>query len=108
MMYPIMPPLGNRNLADIEQETPYTTYAWEPPLCPWCAQWLRPVDMRPVGMPFQAIAACPAYHGLYAFGQTRWVDFRPPKVARGSDGAWWTSLTIEQLQGMAATFGAGS
>ena len=105
-MYPIMPPWEDQDLADIEKKTPFTTYAWQPPLCPWCGQWLRPMDMRSVGLPFQEIMACPFYHGLYT--QARWVDFQPPNVARGSDGAWWTSVTVEQLQGMAAAFGAGS
>lgn len=100
-----IPPLhDHQHLGDIEKETPFVTVAWQPPLCPWCAQWLRPVDMRPVGMPFKAVSACPLYHGLFAFGQSRWVDLRPPKIARGSDGAWWTSLTIEQLQAMAALY----
>jgi hypothetical protein len=101
-MYPILPPNENRDLDDIEHERPYTTYAWMPPLCPRCGQWLRPVDMRPAGMPFRANAGCPAYHGLFAFSQQRWVDVRPPKnVKIGGDGAWWSSVTVEQLQAMA-------
>ncbi len=88
-----------RNLDDIEKTKPFSTYAWETPLCPWCAQWLRRVDFRPIGLPFEARAGCPAYHGLWAFGQKRWFDVRPPKnVARGSDGAWWTSVTVEELR----------
>lgn len=101
MMWMVMPPWEHRDLDDIEHEPGFATYAWAPPLCPWCGQWLRPVDMRPMGMPFKAITACPAFHGLFTFNQTRWADFRPPKIDRGSDGAWWTSLTIEQLRTMA-------
>lgn len=97
-----MTPNEALDLDNIEKETPYVTCAWWPPLCPWCGQWLRQVDMRPVGMPFVARTACPAYHGLFAYNQTRWVDFRPPKVARGSDGAWWTSLTTDQYRIMAS------
>lgn len=100
---PILPPGESYDLDDIEHKKPYVTYAWAPPLCPWCGQWLRPVDMRPVGLPFEATTACPSYHGLFAFSQTRWVDFRPPKIARGGDGAWWTSLTTQQLLTMASS-----
>ena len=100
-MLPMLPPWENRDLDDIEQETPFVTYAWAPPLCPWCGQWLRPVDMRPMGMPFKATTGCPLYHGLYTFNQTRWVDFRPPEIVRASDGAWWTTLDAKQLRTMA-------
>ncbi len=88
-----------RNLDDIEKDKPFSTYAWETPLCPWCAQWLRSVDFRPIGLPWKANAGCPSYHGMWAFSKNRWVDVQPPvNVLRGSDGAWWTSVTIEELQ----------
>ena len=99
-MMPLLPPDDSYDLDDIEKEPGFVTYAWWPPLCPWCAQWLRPVDMRPIGIPFKAITACPAYHGLFAAHLKRWVDLRPPNITRGSDGAWWTSLTTEQLLNM--------
>jgi hypothetical protein len=101
LMRPILPPNEDRDLADIEKEPGFATYGWMPPLCPWCGQWLRPVDFQPAGMPFAAKAGCPAYHGLFAFSQQRWVNVRPPDVQMGGDGAWWTSLTVEQLQAMA-------
>lgn len=101
-MYPILPPFEDRRIDDIEKEPGFATYAWEPPLCPWCGQWLRPVDMRPVGLPFQATNACPFYHGLLAFSQTRWVDVRPPKTVLGGDGAWWSSISIQELRLVAA------
>ncbi len=96
----ILPPKDqHRNLDDIEKNAPFVTYTWKTPLCPWCAQWLRSVDFRPLGLPWVAKAGCPAYHGLWAFGQNRWVDVRPPKnVSRGGDGAWWTTVTVKELQ----------
>lgn len=100
-MFPLLPAPGeSHNLDDIEKETPFVTYAWSPPLCPWCGNWLRKVNMRPVGIPFVVRMACPSYHGLYAFNQTRWVDFRPAAIQRGGDGAWWTTLDTHQLWAM--------
>ncbi len=96
----ILPPKDqHRSLDEIEKDTPFVTYAWERPLCPWCAQWLRHVDFRPIGLPWGARAGCPAFHGLWAFSKKRWLNVSPPtNVMRGSDGAWWTTLTIEELQ----------
>ncbi len=96
----ILPPQhDHRNLDDIEKDTPFVTYAWERPLCPWCAQWLRHVDFRPIGLPWAARAGCPAFHGLWAFSKKHWLDVRPPKnISRAGDGAWWTSVTIEELR----------
>lgn len=96
----ILPPKDqHRDLDDIEKNTPFVTYAWERPLCPWCGQWLRATDFRPAGLPWEARTGCPNYHGLWASGQERWMNIRPPKnVQRGSDGAWWTSVTVEELQ----------
>lgn len=96
----ILPPKDQpSNLDDIEKNTPFVTYVWERPLCPWCAQWLRVVDFRPIGLPWEARAGCPNFHGIWAFSQNHWVDVRPPaNVARGGDGAWWTSVTIEELR----------
>ena len=98
----ILPPKDqHRNLDDIEKDTPFVTYAWKRPLCPWCAQWLRNVDFRAIGLPWAVKAGCPAYHGLWAFSKKRWVNIQPPKnVTRGGDGAWWTSVTIEELQAL--------
>ena len=88
-----------RNLDDIEKDKPFSTYAWETPLCPWCAQWLRLVDFRSIGLPWEARAGCPSFHGLWAFSQKRWLDVRPPKnISRGGDGAWWTTVTVKELQ----------
>ncbi len=98
-MSPLQPTPG-----DSEKEPGFVTYAWWPPLCPWCAQWLRKVDMRPVGLPFVARTACPSYHGLFVHSQMNWRDLRPPKITRGGDGAWWTSLTMEQLQRIDSEF----
>ena len=100
-MLPVMPPWEDRDLRTIEQERPFVTYGWTPPLCPWCAQWLRPVDMRPLGLSIKAATACPDYHGMLAFGQKKWVNLRPPNTKRGGDGSWWTPLTIDQLKAMA-------
>ncbi len=96
----ILPPKDQHlNLDEIEKDTPFVTYAWERPLCPWCAQWLRHVDFRPIGLPWGARAGCPNFHGLWAFSKKRWLNVRPPtNVTRGSDGAWWTSVTIEELR----------
>lgn len=97
-MPPYTPPSdGIHNLDDIEKETPFVTYAWWPPLCPWCGQWLRGVDLRPIGQDFIAKLACPSYHGLVGHGQTRWVDLRPPAVQQGGDGAWWCTVSAAQL-----------
>jgi hypothetical protein len=103
-MYPILPGPKDYSLEDAECEKPFAIYVWESPLCPRCGQWLRPVDMRPVGQPFQATAACPSYHGLLIHNQTVWADLRPPKAQRGGDGAWCSSLTAEQLRVMAAEY----
>ena len=92
------PPNDNRNLDDIEKDKPFVTYVWDRPLCPWCAQWLRFVDFRPVGLSFGAKAGCPNFHGLWAFGQDRWLDVRPPKnIERGGDGAWWSTISEDEL-----------
>lgn len=93
-----------RNLDDIEQEIPFVTYAWFPPLCPWCGSWLRRVDFTPAGLPLQATAACPFYHGLLVHGQKHWIDFRPPAIQRGSDGAWWTTFDAQQFRSMSTEF----
>ncbi len=100
-MLPVMPPWEDRDLRIIEHERPFVTYGWNPPLCPWCAAWLRPVDMRAIGLPVKAATACPAYHGMLAFGQQKWVDLRPPGKERGGDGFWWSTLTIGQQRAMA-------
>ncbi len=97
-MYPLLPPDHPYSAKDVEKEPGFVAYAWWPPLCPWCAQWLRQVDFRPIGLPFVARTACPSYHGLFVTSQMAWMDLRPPKNARGGDGAWWTSLTVEQLR----------
>lgn len=103
MTGPILPLPGNHNAEELEQHKPFAVYGWNPPLCPYCGSWLRQVDMRPRGLPFRAASACPYFHGLLVGGQTSWRDLKPPKARRGSDGAWWTTLTTEQLQQMAET-----
>jgi len=103
-MLPVMPPWEDRDISAIEHERPFATYGWNPPLCPWCGHWLRPMDMRPLGLPIKAATACPFYHGMLAFGQKKWVDLRPPRVERGSDGFWHSSLTVGQLVDMACSF----
>ena len=84
------------NLDALEKNPPFATYMWARPICPWCAQWLRPVDMRPIGLPFTVQLGCPYFHGLFVFSQGRWMDYRVPQIARGGDGAWWT--TIDQTE----------
>ena len=103
-MLPVMPPWEDRDISDIENEPPFATYGWNPPLCPWCGQWLRPMDMRPLGLPLKAATACPFYHGMLAFSQRKWVDLRPPKVERGGDGAWSSTLTLDQIRAMICAF----
>lgn len=98
-MMPMLPPKGQRAFGDIEKERPFVTYAWVSPLCPWCGQWLRKVDMQPRwGIPFIATAGCPAYHGMTAHGGTKWVDFKPPDIECGGDGAWWTEIKPEHYE----------
>lgn len=95
-MMPMLPPKGERDLDEIEKERPFVTYAWASPLCPWCGSWLRKIDMRPRwGIPFIVTAGCPSYHGMTSHGGTKWVDFKPPDVERGGDGAWWTEIKPE-------------
>ncbi len=95
----ILPPHDDqRALDDIEKEPPFVTYAWARPLCPWCAQWLRPVDMRPIGLPFTVRLGCPYFHGLFAFSRGCWMDYRVPQIARGGDGAWRTSIGVDEMR----------
>lgn len=96
-MMPMLPPKNSqRDMDEIEKESPFVTYAWGSPLCPWCGSWLRQVNMMPRwGIPFIASHGCPSYHGMTTHGGTKWADFKPPKVERGGDGAWWSEIEPE-------------
>lgn len=96
-MMPMLPPSNSqRDMDSIEKERPFVTYAWATPLCPWCGSWLRQVNLEPRwGIPFTATHGCPYYHGMTTHGGTQWANFRPLKVERGGDGAWWTEIRPE-------------
>lgn len=79
----IMPPWEDRDLSTIEQERPFVTYWWNPPLCPWCGQWLRSVDMRPLGAAHQGRHCLPV---LPRDARLRSEEVARPPPAEGAAG----------------------
>lgn len=77
-----------------EAKSPFVSFGWNPPLCPYCASWL---EMYGIEGTKSYIATCPAHHGYYISAIKKWFDFYPmDKLERGGDGAHANTFMPDQ------------
>ena len=95
MLPQVLYPIGlTYTLGMKEKGSPFVSFGWKPPLCPYCASWL---EMNVIQGTDGYIATCPHHHGYYISAINKWFDLHPmKKLERGGDGAHVDTFSSDQ------------
>ncbi len=97
MLPQVLYPVGLTNILgtkEQEEGSPFVSFGWRPPLCPYCASWL---EMNVIEGTKSYIAICPNHHGYYISILKKWFNLYPPKkLERGGDGAFTDTFLPDQ------------
>ncbi len=95
MLPQVLYPVGlTHTIGQKEAGSPFVSFGWNPPLCPYCASWL---EMNVIEGTKDYIAICPNHHGYYISILNKWFNLYPPdKLEHGGDGAFADTFLPDQ------------